>query len=31
VENGEIAYSRYNSYMQMIEGDEEHYRVDVYS
>ena len=31
LENGEIAYSRYNSYLQMIEGDEEHYRVDIYS
>jgi ribosome biogenesis GTPase len=31
LENGEIAYSRYNSYVQMIEGDEEHYRVDIYS
>ncbi|SDW46711.1 ribosome biogenesis GTPase [Lutibacter oricola] len=31
VENGEIAYSRYNSYLQIIEGDEEHYRTDIYS
>jgi len=31
LENGEIAYSRYNSYLQMVEGDEEHYRVDIYS
>ena len=31
VETGEIAYSRYNSYLQMVEGDEEHYRVDIYS
>jgi len=30
VENGEIAYSRYNSYVQMVEGDEEHYRTDIY-
>jgi len=30
VENEEIAYSRYNSYLQMVEGDEEHYRVDIY-
>ncbi|PHQ56431.1 MAG: ribosome small subunit-dependent GTPase A [Lutibacter sp.] len=30
VENDEIAYSRYNSYLQMVEGDEENYRVDVY-
>ncbi len=31
VEEGEIAYSRYNSYLQMVEGDEEHYRTDIYS
>ncbi|WP_111708842.1 ribosome small subunit-dependent GTPase A [Lutibacter citreus] len=31
VENGEIAYSRYASYIQMVEGDEEHYRTDIYS
>lgn len=31
LETGEIAYSRYNSYLQMVEGDEEHYRVDIYS
>ena len=31
VENGEIAFSRYNSYLQMVEGDEENYRVDVYA
>ncbi len=31
VENGEIAHSRYNSYVQMVEGDEEHYRTDIYS
>lgn len=30
VENGEIAASRYNSYLQMVEGDDEHYRVDIY-
>jgi ribosome biogenesis GTPase len=30
VESGEIAYSRYRSYLQMIEGDEEHYRTDIY-
>ncbi|MDP3314308.1 ribosome small subunit-dependent GTPase A [Lutibacter sp.] len=27
MEKGEIAVSRYKSYVQMIEGDEEHYRV----
>ncbi|MBL4724080.1 MAG: ribosome small subunit-dependent GTPase A [Lutibacter sp.] len=31
VESDEIAYSRYNSYLQMVEGDEEHYRTDIYS
>jgi len=31
VEEGKIAYSRYNSYLQMVEGDEEHYRTDTYS
>jgi len=31
VEAGEIAASRYNSYVQMVEGDEEHYRVDIYN
>lgn len=31
VENEEIAYSRYASYIQMVEGDEEHYRTDIYS
>lgn len=31
VEEGIIAYSRYNSYLQIVEGDEEHYRTDIYS
>ena len=31
VEEGAIAYSRYNSYLQMVEGDEEHFRTDIYS
>ena len=31
VETGEIAASRYNSYLQIVEGDEEHYRTDIYS
>jgi ribosome biogenesis GTPase len=31
VENGEIAYSRYNSYIQMVEGNEENYRTDIYT
>lgn len=26
--NDDIAYSRYRSYLQMLEGDEEHYRTD---
>jgi ribosome biogenesis GTPase / thiamine phosphate phosphatase len=30
LENGDIALSRYKSYIQMVEGDEEHYRVDDY-
>ena len=31
VEEGVISYSRYNSYLQIVEGDEEHYRTDIYS
>lgn len=31
LENDEIAWSRYRSYLQMLEGDEEHYRTDVYA
>lgn len=30
IENNEIAFSRYKSYLQMIEGDEESYRTDIY-
>ncbi len=30
LENDKISYSRYKSYLQMIEGDDEHYRVDDY-
>ena len=30
LENGEIARSRYKSYLQILEGEEEHYRKDVY-
>lgn len=30
LDKDEIAWSRYNSYLQMLEGDEEHYRTDVY-
>lgn len=31
VEKDKIAFSRYKSYLQIVEGDEENYRVDVYS
>ena len=31
LENEEIAWSRYRSYLQMIEGEEEHYRKDIYT
>ena len=30
LENDEIAWSRYKSYIQILEGDEEHYRTDIY-
>jgi len=30
LENDEIAYSRYRSYLKIIEGEEEHYRTDNY-
>ncbi len=30
VENGNIALSRYKSYLQLMEGDTENYRVDIY-
>ncbi|WP_196886023.1 ribosome small subunit-dependent GTPase A [Aureivirga sp. CE67] len=30
LDRGEIAPTRYNSYLQMLEGDEEHYRQDIY-
>lgn len=30
LEKDEIAWSRYNSYLKILEGDEEHYRVDSY-
>ena len=30
VENEEISYSRYRSYLQIISGEEEHYRTDVW-
>lgn len=28
LENDEVSYSRYRSYLQILEGDEEHYRTD---
>ena len=31
LENDKIAWSRYNSYIKILEGDEEHYRQDVYN
>lgn len=30
LENDEISWSRYKSYIQILEGDEEHYRTDIY-
>lgn len=30
LERDEIAWSRYRSYIQILEGDDEHYRVDIY-
>ena len=30
LENDEIAWSRYKSYTQIIAGDEEQYRADIY-
>ncbi len=31
VENGKIALSRYKNYLQIMEGDSENYRVDIYN
>lgn len=31
LENEEIAWSRYKSYLQIIQGEEEHYRKDIYT
>ncbi|MFY7730900.1 MAG: ribosome small subunit-dependent GTPase A [Flavobacterium sp.] len=31
LENDEIAWSRYQNYLKMLEGDEEHYRSDIYA
>jgi len=30
LERDEIAWSRYNSYLKILEGDDEHYRTDIY-
>ncbi len=30
IDNEEIAFSRYKSYIQMVEGDDENYRTDIY-
>jgi ribosome biogenesis GTPase len=30
LENNKIAWSRYNSYLKILEGDDEHYRIDNY-
>lgn len=31
LEKNEIAWSRYKSYLQILEGDDEHYRADIYA
>jgi ribosome biogenesis GTPase / thiamine phosphate phosphatase len=31
LEKDEIAWSRYNSYLKILEGDDEHYRQDIYN
>jgi ribosome biogenesis GTPase / thiamine phosphate phosphatase len=31
LEDDEIAWSRYRSYLQILEGDDEHYRTDIYN
>lgn len=31
LDNDEIAFSRYRSYLQMLEGEDEHYRTDIYA
>lgn len=31
LENEEVAWSRYKSYLQILEGDDEHYRKDIYT
>jgi ribosome biogenesis GTPase len=31
LDNDEIAWSRYKSYLQMLDGEDEHYRTDIYN
>lgn len=31
LEEDKIAWSRYRSYLQILEGDDEHYRTDIYN
>ena len=31
LDNDEIAWSRYRSYLQMLDGEDEHYRTDIYN
>ncbi|HEU0137167.1 MAG TPA: GTPase RsgA, partial [Flavobacterium sp.] len=31
LDRDEIAWSRYRSYLQILEGDDEHYRTDIYN
>jgi ribosome biogenesis GTPase len=31
LENDEIAWSRYRSYLKILEGDDENYRTDIYN
>jgi ribosome biogenesis GTPase len=31
LERDEIAWSRYNSYLKLLEGDDENYRTDIYN
>lgn len=31
LENDEVSYSRYRTYLQLIEGEDEHYRKDIYA
>jgi ribosome biogenesis GTPase len=31
LENDQISWTRYNSYLKILEGDDEHYRTDIYN